>query len=208
MAFSLPPEISSQKQQQGNSIVYTFRHKTVGELGRLVLSDTPDGQCHIATEVVGAPNDPMTQARREIFLPLSDQLSKALEAGLRASGRITQPTTQTTTTATKPPESPPLPQERVASKLIPCPRCGEAAAMLIFADQARDKGELEDYARKMYSNYKQLDVPTWILGAPKRLPDNDISCPTFRVWPKRGPIREKRPDEFNREVDGVLAKHC
>ena len=80
--------------------------------------------------------------------------------------------------------------------------------MLVFADHAREEGELEDYARKMFNHYKRLNVPTWILGAPRRLPDNDISCATFQVWPERGPIREMRPDEFNRAVDHVIEKHC
>lgn len=207
MAFSLPPDISSQKQLLKDGAVYIFRHKQVGELGRIILQDTADGQCHISTEVVGDPDDPMTAIRRDLFLPVSEPLTKALEAGLRATGRINQPPAQTST-ATTTPQSPSLPQERVASKLIPCPRCNKPAAMLIFADHAKEEGELEDYARKMYSHYQQLNVPTWVLGAPKRLPDNDISCPTFRVWPERGPIQEMRPDEFNREVDQVMEKHC
>lgn len=208
MAFSLPPDISSQQQRLKDGAVYIFRHKKVGELGRIILQDRADGQCHISIEVVGDSNDPMTATRRDLFLPLSEQLTAALEAGLRATGRMNQPSVQTSTRATTVSQSPPLTQERIASKLIPCPRCNKPAAMLIFADYAKEEGELEDYARKMYSNYKQLNVPTWILGAPKRLPDNDISSPTFRVWPERGLIREMRPDEFNRELDQVVEGHC
>jgi len=60
MAFSLPPDISSHQQLLSNGAVYTFRHKTLGELGRIVLQDTVDGQCHISSEVAGDADDPMT----------------------------------------------------------------------------------------------------------------------------------------------------
>jgi len=56
------------------------------------------------------------------------------------------------------PSRPPEPKEVIESKLIPCERCGAVVAMLIFAPNATDSGQFEDYARK------NLNVPTWIIG--------------------------------------------
>jgi hypothetical protein len=86
MSLSLPPEISFTKQLINGSMVYQFRHKSLGDLGRLVLQDSADGQCHITTEVVGDPDDPMTKTRAEIFLPISEKLTAAIEASVSAKG--------------------------------------------------------------------------------------------------------------------------
>jgi len=140
-----------------------------------------------------------------LFLPLSQQITQALEAALPGARKAVLTTTNAATASV--PASPETSQEQIASKVIPCPRTGNPAAMLIFADQARNEAELEDCARKMYSHYKQLNVHTWMLGTPQRLPDNDISCATFKVWPEREPIQELRPDEFDQQVDQLLEQH-
>ena len=61
-------------------MVYQFRHKTLGQLGRIVLQDSADGQCQISSEVAGEPDDPMTETRAQIFEPLSQQLAATLKA--------------------------------------------------------------------------------------------------------------------------------
>ena len=62
------------------------------------------------------------------------------------------------------PPRPPETKEVIESKLIPCERCGTVVAILIFAPNATDPGNFEDYARKMYPHYNHLNVPTWIIG--------------------------------------------
>ncbi len=174
MSFSLPPEISFTKQSTHGGMVYQFRHQSLGDLGRLVLQDRADGQCRITCEVVGDPDDPMTQKRSALFLPLGKQLTAALEAATRAKGRppIGTPVQMKT---------PPASMERIPSTQIPCERCGKVAAHLIFADYAREVGGLEDCARKMYSIYKKVNVPTWVIGAPLGIPSDLTPALTLKV---------------------------
>ena len=61
MSFSLPSDISVQRQPLDNGMVYQFRHQTLGDLGHIVLQDRPDGRCHISSEAAGDPNDPITK---------------------------------------------------------------------------------------------------------------------------------------------------
>lgn len=124
-------------------MVYQFRHKALGDLGRLVLQDRADGQCHITSEVVGDPDDPMTKKRSQLFLPISKQLTAALEAAV--GGKEGSPVS-----SPPPVKTPPAPMERIPSTQIPCERCGKVAAHLIFADHAKEVSGLEDCARKMY----------------------------------------------------------
>ena len=201
MNFSLPPEVNVQSQVLGNGKVYQFRHQTLGLLGRIVLRRSPDGQCHISSEVAGDPNDPMTETRAQIFEPLSQQLCAALEAAVGKKRQVG---------ASKPNAeiSPTSPKERIASKQIPCPRCGELAALLILADQAREVPEMEDCARKMCSIYEELDVVTWIIGAPVGTLKGDPIAPILRVWPVRHPIRYGSPKMFDAELNAILPRHC
>lgn len=199
MDFSLPPELTVKKYQLDGQWVYGFRHESLGELGRIILQSLPNGQCNVASEVSGEPDDPMTEVRLEILRPISEQISAALKAafgdGDQASSKVA-------------PKSPQEPGEVVESKLMPCARCGAPAAMLIFAYGAKKTGEFEDYARKMYHKYKPINVPTWIIGDPLGTPGFDTPSKMMKVWPEREAIREWTPNQFNAELDALLANHC
>ncbi|PZO20890.1 MAG: hypothetical protein DCF25_05935 [Leptolyngbya foveolarum] len=201
MNFSLPPEVTVQSQVLNDGKIYQFHHPTLGLLGRIVLQDNPDGLCHISSEVAGDPNDPMTETRAQIFEPLSQQLCAAVEAAL-GKGRQTgagKPNTGISPTA---------PKERIASQQIPCPKCGEIAALLIFANQAKEIAEMEDCARKTYSIYEELDVVTWIIGATVGTLKGDPIAPILRVWPQRHAIKYGSPKMFDAELNAILPRHC
>lgn len=150
--FTLPPDVSFEKQPVAGGFAYVFRHRTLGTLGRILLQGRGDGQCQLTCEVAGDPNDPMTAKRKAVFEPL----------GLEISRRMPSNPAMDPTRGTPPP--PAAPTEVIESKRLPCPRCGRWAAMLIFAPLATDAGRFEDVARKMYPEYTRLDVPTWIIG--------------------------------------------
>jgi hypothetical protein len=154
--FQLPPDVSFEKQRLSNAWAYVFRHRLLGEIGRILLQELDDGRCHISCEVVGDPSDPMTTQRAAIFKPLGLELTRQMEAVM---GR-----TREDVGSVDLPPRPPETKEVIESKLIPCERCGTVVAMLIFAPNATDAGHLEDYARKMYPHYNHLNVPTWIIG--------------------------------------------
>ena len=100
------------------------------------------------------------------------------------------------------------PDEIIQSRLIPCEHCGELAAQLIFVDDSTDSNELEEYARKMIAQYSDLNVPTWIIGEPLGTPGFDTKSRLLKVWPNREPIQLKTVNEFNEELDELLAQHC
>ena len=106
------------------------------------------------------------------------------------------------------PASPKSPAEVVECKYMPCERCGATVALLIFADDATDPGRFEDYAPKMYHEYKRLDVPTWIIGPPIGLAGFDTPSEILKVWPTREPMRRLTPNEFNEDFDSRLERHC
>ena len=98
----------------------------------------------------------MTTQREAIFKPLGLELTRQMEA-------VMCRTPEDAGSVDIPPRPPEI-KGMIESKLIPCERCGTVVAMLIFAPNATDPGHFEDYARKMYPHYNQLNVPTWILG--------------------------------------------
>jgi hypothetical protein len=198
--FRLPPDVSVSQQPLSYGRAFVFRHRLLGEVGRIVVEDAGDGRTHISYEVVGDPADPMTAERAAIFRPLGMELARQMEA-------MTGPAADSLPVNLPP--RPPEPKELVESRLIPCERCGAMVAMLIFAPQATDAGGLEDYARKMYPEYTRLDLPTWIIGpALGRGPLTDRPADILKIWPTRAPIERQRPAEFNSMLDRLVSGHC
>jgi len=200
-SFRLPPDVSFEKERLSYAWAYVFRHRLLGEIGRILLQELGDGRCHISCEVVGDPSDPMTTQREAIFKPLGLELTRQMEAVMcrtpEDAGSVDIPT--------RPPEI----KEMIESKLIPCERCGTVVAMLIFAPNATDPGHFEDYARKMYPHYNQLNVPTWILGpcirrrathrAPSRRAESVVCARTDQ---------RLQPAQFNSLLDQFVTRHC
>lgn len=198
--FRLPPDISFRKQRLNDGWAYVFRHRTLGELGRILIQDTGDGHSRISCEVVGDPADPKTAERMAAFKPLSLELAGRVEA---AKGTVPE--------AQWGPLPPPPPNHRelIESKLIPCDRCATMVALLIFAPAATDPGCFEDYARLMYPEYSRLNLPTWIIGpALGGGPPMERPAEILQVWPTRAPIERLRPAEFNPVIDRLAAEHC
>ena len=200
MNISLPPGISVRKELLQGVHTYVFRHVELGDLGRIVLQGLPNGQCHLSSEVAGDPDDPLTTIRKEMLVPLCEQLTGSMEAVLGKG----EPRG-----SSLPPSSPRSSTEVVESKIIPCERCGNNAALLIFADKATIPADFEDYARKMYQKYTELNLPTWIIGPPiGELAESMTPTQVMKVWPERSDIVTMTADEFNVDLDTLLDKHC
>ena len=107
---------------------------------------------------------------------------------------------------------PPRPAEslkQVASKLMQCERCGAFVALLIFADDATDRGGLEDYARLMYPKAVELNLPTWVIGPPiDSEASNDSPADILKIWPEREAIRQLCPDDFDPIIEALVTTHC
>jgi hypothetical protein len=125
--FQLPPGVSFQKEQLSSGWAYVFRHATLGQLGRLVLDDRPDGMSQVTCEIAGDPADPMTAKRKALFEPVALDLVRRLEAQTGSAGGA----------RVAPPRRAPEPQERIASKLLQCETCEADVAMLISLNLSR-----------------------------------------------------------------------
>ena len=199
--FQLPPDVSVSKQPLPYGLAFVFRHRLLGEVGRVVVQDAGDGRTHISYEVAGDPADPKTAERAAIFQPLGMELAREMEA-------MTGPAADSlpVNLPPRPPES----KDLVESQLIPGGRCGAMVAMLIFAPGATNAGGFEDYVRKMYPEYTRLDLPTWIIG-PALGGDGpliDRPADILKIWPARAPIERQRPAEFNSMLDRLVSGHC
>jgi hypothetical protein len=97
----------------------------------------------------------MTDRQMAIFEPVAKELVRRLELH---RGRIEA------VVGTAPPLTPSDARELVESKLIQCERCKAGVALLIFAPGATDPGRFEDYARRMYQQVVQMNVPTYVIG--------------------------------------------
>jgi hypothetical protein len=112
--FQLPPDVSFEKQRLFRPWACVFRHRVLGELGRILLQEL-DGRCHISCEVVGDPSDPMTTQRTAIFKPLGLELTRQMEAAFGTTPEEAGPV--------DPPPRPSKSKEVIESKIIPCESC-------------------------------------------------------------------------------------
>jgi hypothetical protein len=61
----------------------------------------------------------------------------------------------------------------------------------------------------MYSEYKRLNVQTWIIGpALGFCPLMDRPADLLKIWPIREPIYRQAPVEFNAMLDRLTSEHC
>jgi len=199
--FKLPPDVSVRKERlSSGDWVYVFRHTQLGNLGRIILQGRPDGWTQVTCEVVGDANDPMTEKRAAIFKPLGIELANQLERATGGTGGDE---------SVFPPPRPAEPLKRVASTLMQCERCDANVALLIFADDATDRGGLEDYARLMYPKVVELNVPTWVIGPPiDGEPSPDSPSDILKIWPEREALCQLRPDDFNPIIEALATTHC
>ena len=198
--FQLPPDISFHKEHGPAGWVYTFRHQTLGQLGRILLQNRPDGQCHVSVEISGDPDDPMSEERAAIFGPLGVEITRQMDMATGGSEHTPhQPV---------PLRTPPTVFQGFPTKHMQCKKCDAFVAVLIFANEATDASELEDCARLMFPKVKEWDLPTWVIGPSLGYgPPEERPAPVLKIWPVREPIRELRPDEFNLLISELNSTH-
>ncbi|MBX2843580.1 MAG: hypothetical protein KTR26_17540 [Flammeovirgaceae bacterium] len=198
MNFSLPPDVSFQKTKINGYYTYIFRHTTLGEIGRIIVQPLPNGETNMVTEIP-AGDDPNMEKRKAIFIPLSEEI-------LGLMGKVAG---KGTYKGKLPPRPNTSQNELVRNHQIPCEKCGQLAVVLIFPPHAIEKGHFEDYARKMYTQYRNWNVDTWIIGTPAG-PRDGANTPTniLKVWPEKGELIHTTANEFNMHLLRVLDSHC
>lgn len=204
MNIQLPPNITFEKKRLSYGWAYVFRHTDLGKLGRIVLQEHSDGKTQTTCEVSGDANDPMTEKRAAIFKPLGLKIVKEMERILSKEKVHHEPA--------PPPVLPPEPKKGIASKLMQCEKCDAGIGLLILAPDAKDVGELEDYARLMFPEINRHKLPTWIIGALSLSAGVDVAneprCIIKKFYPAREPIFYASPDEFNAITEKLRDKHC
>jgi hypothetical protein len=196
--FHLPPGVTQERQNLPNGgWGYTFRHGTLGEVGRVVVQGIGPDQTHFSYELIGDPEDPMTPERRAVFEPICQGMMHALDERV---GSVKGPHPI--------PIKAPSATVGIESRVILCDRCSSPVALLIFAE-GETLGHLEDYTRMMFQKVRQLNVPTWVIGPPRGdRPPMDQPANTLKIWPKREPLERLSPNEFNPRLDILIAMHC
>lgn len=188
--FQLAGGISISSDGAQNVRSYRFRHMALGELGRLVLQH--DGHC-IACEYVGEQDDPMT-AKRAAYMEL---LKRDIDHILASASEHNTLATQEASLASPAYNSLPL----------ACMDCGTIAALLIYAPEASNIGELEDCARQMFTCYASLNVPTWVLAANAN-ETSDRLISSVKVWPHREPAQQISYAHFHEFAHHIAIHHC
>ena len=196
----LPAGVTCRRETlpDGNP-VWCLSHTDLGDLGRLVVQPTTDDQCRILTEIALGGDEAMAERRREVFAPIAMVLNKELQ---RLLGKGEEEPV-----ANYGPQ--PGPTRVVPSKMLQCSRCDGFYAHLVFVDDAATRGDLENTARLMFSKIRELDLPTWIVGAPMERPvPEHVKAMILKVWPDRQDIEFMTPDEFNAVVESVECLQC
>ena len=178
--------------------MYVFRYDKLGDLGRIVVQGAPNGETKFTTELTGGPDDPLFKKRKAIFLPLSEKVMAFVEAQLGKKSRDE---------AAK--KAGPATRHTLPTKLMTCSICDKPTALLIFANQWKDEGDLENAARVMYYEIRRLNVPTWVIGEISG-EGNPMDNATIikKVWPKREGMFKASPSEFNLRLEELDKKHC
>jgi hypothetical protein len=92
MPFKLPEGITFRKKALAQGFAYVFRHKELGDIGRIVLSNRPDDRCQLSCEVAGNPEGPMTATRKALRRPRRDVTPvEVAPACYRSPGNPTHP---------------------------------------------------------------------------------------------------------------------
>ena len=198
--FNLPPEITVERSPSADGCyIQKFFHQLLGEIGRIII--IPHGQeSQICCEVIGDPDDPMTRKKKDIFAPIATQITEILEKELGIGLQ--------SITSYNVKEGGNL----IESIVYPCNKCNQVVAVMISAHDAQTQGELEDYASKMYSKIRELNVPTWVVGREREITLSNGKktgeAISMKIWPNKENPEIIEAELFNKMIDQLIDSHC
>lgn len=197
----LPPGVSTYRTMLPDGTwAYVYDHEKLGNLGRLLLLPRGESGTQFCCEVAGEADDPMTEKRKQILKPITDEFMALLEDIYGSSNeepKLYEPKKG-------------IPQQ-VKSEICPCEVCGEATSMMVFAEDANTAGELEDYARLMYSKVKEVNVPTWVVGEVQDVVINGQMAGealVLKMWPEREEAKIIPSTTLNPMIQKLADDHC
>ncbi|KAI9130183.1 hypothetical protein [Acaryochloris sp. CCMEE 5410] len=80
--IKLPSGVKMRKEVRGENSFYNFYHQKLGMLGRIILKPHENNQTLIEYELASVGFDPQAEQRKQIFIPLAEELANRLELGL------------------------------------------------------------------------------------------------------------------------------
>ena len=195
----LPLEISAGREIKDGQIRYTLCHATFGYLGEVVVQPRDEG-LEYRVNVAGHPDDPMSQQREALLLPLATAMQARLEEGgpvrvlpgvvyhRLALDAVYQPPSET------------------AARLILCRRCQQLMVLLIDAEQGYC---LEDYARALFAIYREKNLPTFVVSPHiEAAPHDAVRTDILQVWRARKPIERVSIATVNTMFEELSRAHC
>lgn len=81
-SVKIPSGVKIRSEQLGQVFIYHVNHKKLGKLGRIVVKPHRDDQAQIDYELADTGFDPRAKQRRDIFVPLAQELMQRIDLGL------------------------------------------------------------------------------------------------------------------------------
>lgn len=198
--FSLPEGVTMQKTiLPDGRFAYIFRHNKLGDLGRMLILPHSSGQSQFLFEAAGEPDDPMTEKRKAILMPISENILSKM-AAICGQG-VGEPEPFETHKE----------QRQIPVKIMQCKKCDMPVAQMIIAIDANTQDGLEDYARIAYPKLKELNVPAWVVGEESEVMVNGElagEALVMKVWPTREAPYISSSTTLNAQFDELENTHC
>ncbi|WP_394230561.1 hypothetical protein [Shewanella colwelliana] len=190
--LQFPPGISLERQGQTYVI---FRNKRE-EIGGVALTETPLGDTQLRPYLAaGKESDKTTVAF--IAQQMSDVL--LMHQAQKPAHLRREP---------YPPNNLPEGVKAFENKLLPCSRCGQFVAKLIFAEEVSSAVAMEDLAKKLELEAFVSAYPIWIIGAPDSENDDIAKHLTLQIAPIKGAVYWEHPDKMNQRLIELDDHHC
>jgi hypothetical protein len=95
----------------------------------------------------------------------------------------------------------------IPSKFIPCEKCHNLVAHLIFAEDST-VNTMKRQARIMQPIIEDKHVDTWVVGEPIEIRGNDALAYTMKVWPQQEEPLKMFSSDFNQILVALEKNHC
>ena len=200
MNISLPEDVTCHRELQPNGKpFYLFKHVELGTLGRMFIMGNGN-ESQLMFDVMGEEDDPLTEKKKNLFLPITHMISEQMEKGLGAGKGTVKPMIL------------PSNVRSIKAEHITCKTCHALVAVIVYAEEATTAAELIDHATFFHKKAKELNVPTWVLGKEMvsdiYLMQYHSIFLTLKMWPEREEARLMSEMAIDDLLCPLVEYHC
>lgn len=192
----LPEGISVEKSVVDGCVTYVVL-KDKQEIGGVAVSGTPAGETRLDPYLKESQN----QNDVKLVALVQQQMTDAL---LMHEASKPEHLSRDAT----PPDFVPEGTEVFESKMIPCSRCNQVIAHLVFSWDSASEEEMECVGKKFELEASVSDYPIWILGAPDSDDDAIAKHLTLQISPVKENVYWEHPNEMNKRLIALDDDHC